>query len=186
MTNQLWSGLGQGFAFGRAIAEANPGVRIGLIPAAVGGSSIYTWRPGAVHEQTNTRPYDDAVSRVFRVMALYDGELKGIIWHQGESDRNHTAGYEDALVELIQRFRTAFQTPDLPFVAARLARYYTETEPGAVAVNEAIDRVQGRLENVAVIETSDLGHKGDGVHLDAVSSRELGKRYAKQMRLLQD
>ena len=34
------AGVGPGLAFGRALAEATPGVRIGLIPTAVGGTPI--------------------------------------------------------------------------------------------------------------------------------------------------
>ena len=95
-------GVGPGFAFGRAMAEAKPGVRIGLIPGAVGGSSIRAWRPNEVHPQTNTRPWDDAISRTFRVLAQQGGELKGIIWHQGEADSNEFAPqYEDALADLV-------------------------------------------------------------------------------------
>ena len=37
-------GVGPGYAFGRAMAEQDPSVQIGLIPAAVGGSSIRACR----------------------------------------------------------------------------------------------------------------------------------------------
>ena len=111
-------------------------------------------------------------------MALQGGELKGIIWHQGESDRNQVDGYEDALVELVDRFRTEFRQDSLLFVAAHLGGYYTETEENAHLINAAMDRLPGRLDHVFVIQTDDLQHNGDGVHLSSESSRELGRRYA--------
>lgn len=42
------AGVGPGRTFGIAIAEANPGVTIGLIPCAVGGSPIDAWQPGVL------------------------------------------------------------------------------------------------------------------------------------------
>ena len=38
------AGVGPGLAFGKQMAEANPRVRIGLIPCAVGGTPISAWR----------------------------------------------------------------------------------------------------------------------------------------------
>ncbi len=175
-------GVGPGFAFGRAMAEANPGVRIGLIPAAVGGSSIRAWVPGGVHEQTNSRPWDDALSRTFRVLAYQGGELKGVIWHQGESDQADFADqYEDALVDLVERFRREFRDPDLPFVAGQLAEFYVADHPNAAKVNAAVARLPGRLAHAAFVTAEGFEHKGDDVHLDSRSARELGERYAAAM-----
>ena len=57
-------GVGPGRAFGLALARRDPSARIGLVPAAVGGSPISTWEPAAVDSATRTRPYDDAMARV--------------------------------------------------------------------------------------------------------------------------
>jgi len=180
-------GVGPGFAFGRAMAEEDTTVMIGLIPTAVGGSSIAAWRPGRKHRSLNARPYDEAASRVFRVLALQGGELKGIIWHQGEADRNSPPDeHLENLIELVNRFRTDFQTSDLPFVAAQMAEYYTDREPGAAAINEAIAKLPIRAPNTAVVSAERFTHKGDSVHLDTDSARELGRRYAEAMILAQE
>jgi hypothetical protein len=52
------AGVGPGRSFGIAMAERDPTVRIGLIPCAVGGTSIRKWRPGAEDLKTHTHPYD--------------------------------------------------------------------------------------------------------------------------------
>ena len=70
---------------------------------------------------------------------------------------------------------------DLPFVAAKLAPYYTSKETGATRINKAIDQLPVRLSNVAVVSTEELLSKDDGVHLDTPSSRILGQRYATAM-----
>jgi hypothetical protein len=175
-------GVGPGFAFARAMAATDTTVLIGLIPTAVGGSSIKAWQPGEKHHTLNARPYDDAVSRVFRVLALHGGELKGVIWHQGESDTNSPPDeYLDDLRELVIRFRTEFQSRDLPFVAANLAEYYTARAPGAIAINDAITKLPTTVPFAAVVSADGFTHKGDSVHLSTESARELGERFAKAM-----
>jgi hypothetical protein len=179
-------GVGPGFAFGRAMAEAHPSVRIGLVPGAVGGSSIRAWLPNEVHRQTNSRPWDDALSRTFRVLAQQGGELKGIIWHQGESDSNEFAPqYEDALVDLVERFRREFQNPDLPFVVAPLAPFYVSGNPVGAEINAAIAHLPERLPYTAVVSAEGLTSKPDNIHFDTASSRELGRRYAEAMLALE-
>ena len=175
-------GVGPGFAFGRAMADAKPNVRIGLIPGAVGGSSIRAWVPGAVHQQTNSRPWDDALSRTFRVLAFEGGSLKGVIWHQGESDQaNFADQYEDALVDLVERFRREFRNLELPFVAGHLSSFYVADHPNAVQVNQAISSLPDRVELTAFVTAEGFVHKGDDVHLDSRSAREFGERYAAAM-----
>ena len=83
--------------FGKTIADQNPSIRVGLIPAAAGGSPISVWQRGGYWEQTRSKPYDDAIARA--KIAMRDGVLKGILWHQGESDSNETvaSAYEQRL-----------------------------------------------------------------------------------------
>ena len=78
------TGVGLATSFAEAIAKRYPNVTIGLVPAACGGSAISTWEPGGYHSQTKSHPWDDAIARA-RV-AMKNGALKGILWHQGESD----------------------------------------------------------------------------------------------------
>ncbi len=105
------AGVGLGRTFGIVIAEATPGVTVGLIPCAVGGSPISTWQPGAYYEQTKSHPYDDSIERAKAAMNV--GTLKGILWHQGESDSNEEFSevYEQKLEELIARFRSELEHP---------------------------------------------------------------------------
>ena len=93
------------------MAEHDPSSRIGLIPCAVGGTSIRKWQPGAEDEKTNTHPYDDMLKRL--QIARRSGSLKGMLWHQGESDgKMGMAGtYEEALTELIDRLRAECGDP---------------------------------------------------------------------------
>lgn len=172
-------GVGPGRAFGLALAAARPGVTIGLIPCAVGGSPIEAWEPGAYDAATKTHPWDDMMKRA--ELALAAGTLKGILWHQGESDSTAPrAGlYKKRLHDLIVRFRTDLEAPAVPFLAGQMGKF---PESPWTPEKEQVDQVHQDLpkdvKNTAFVPATGLIHKGDKVHFDAASYRELGRRYA--------
>lgn len=180
------AGVGPALTFGRAMAEAQPNVRVGLVPGAVGGTSIRAWAPGAADAATNTHPYDDALARVRRVLGAQGGRVRGVLWTQGESDGGTATvdGHAAALEALVARLRADLDAPALPFVASKLPPFYVAAHPGAATVNAALDRLAARVPYVALVETDGLRDGGDGTHLDAASARELGRRFAAAMRRL--
>lgn len=172
-------GVGLGRTFGLRLAEANPGVTIGLIPCAVGGSPIDSWRPGVFYPPTKSHPWDDALRRAKQ--ALTAGRLMGILWHQGESDSTAelAPGYQDKLHDLISRLRTELNAPTVPFVAGQLGRFADAPWNEFKTVVDRAHRDLPRLVPATAFVSSDgLNHKGDKVHFDADSYRELGRRYA--------
>ena len=117
------AGVGVGKTFAIQIAEASPGITIGLIPCAVGGSPIDAWKPGVLYAATKSHPWDDTVKRAG--LALKSGVLKGILWHQGESDSSPKLAetYEVKLHQLIAGFRKEFNAPDVPFIAGQMGQF---------------------------------------------------------------
>lgn len=173
------AGVGLGKTFGQIVAEANPGVTIGLIPCAVGGSPISTWKPGAFYSGTKTHPWDDMVKRV--EIALPAGTLKGILWHQGESDSNDkdAPGYEERLHNLVKRLRDLVKSPDAPFIAGQMGKFDdVPWNPEKIVVDKAHQEIATKVPHAAFVSAEGLKHKGDKVHFDSPSFRELGKRYA--------
>jgi pimeloyl-ACP methyl ester carboxylesterase len=172
-------GVGLGRSFGLAIAEKNPGITIGLIPCAVGGSPIDAWRPGEFYQPTRSHPWDDAMKRAR--LALQAGTLKGILWHQGESDSNATLapGYEAKLHDLILRMRAELKAPNVPFVAGQMGQFEDSPWP---QFKQQVDQVHRdlprKVARTAFVGSDGLKHKGDKVHFDAESYREFGRRYA--------
>jgi len=60
--------------------------------------------------------------------------FSGVIWYQGESNRYDPALYRATFPALIADWRTAFETPELPFLWAQIAPFnYGEDAPGAHA-----------------------------------------------------
>ena len=173
------AGVGPGRAFGIAMAEALPGARIGLIPAAVGGSPITAWEPGVRYAETGAYPYDDAIRRAR--IAMRDGELKAILWHQGESDANPQAAalYAERLSALVERFRADLGVPDLPVIVGQLGRFEGKPwTPSHQQVDAAHRALPTRLRNVRYVSSEGLAHKGDTLHFSAPAARMLGRRYA--------
>jgi hypothetical protein len=175
------AGVGPGLAFGLQMHEANPGVKIGLIPCAVGGTAIESWEPGKMDRVTKKYPYDDMIERLRK--AMKSGVVKGIIWHQGEANSTpeKSIEYMEKLKTLIERLRKEVGNKNLPFVVGELGKYREAYH----LVNDQLIKLPEQVKNTAVATSEGLVHKGDNTHFDAASATELGKRLAKQMILLQ-
>ena len=174
------AGVGLGRTFGIELAEANKAVTIGLIPSACGGSPIASWTPGGYWKQTKSHPYDDAIKRAKDAMKM--GTLKGILWHQGESDSKPgiAEDYERNLTELIKRLRKELDTPSLPFILGQLGRFDVNPWPPAkTVVDNAQKTVAQNMDNVWFASSEGLTCKQDKIHFDAKSFREFGRRYAR-------
>ena len=171
-------GVGPGRAFAEALVADQPDVTIGLIPCAVGGSPISTWLPGAYYTATKSHPWDDAIKRAKKAMEV--GVLKGILWHQGESDSKPGLSdtYEKSLHDLVARFRVELNAPNVPFVVGQMGVF---AERPWTAEKHRVDQAHrdlpGRVPHSEFVDASSLEHKGDEVHFSTQSARILGRRY---------
>jgi acetyl esterase/lipase len=179
------AGVGPGFAFAKAMAEAQPDVTIGLIPCAVGGSPLSSWQPKATDEATKTTPYDTAIRRA--KVAMNDGTIKGILWHQGESDSNEKSApkYGNNLEQTLGRMRDDLGNSDLCMVLGELGPHTLAKNEWAKVVNNEIKTFGRRFDHCASVSADGLKDKGDQTHFDSASAREMGRRYAEAMLKLQ-
>ncbi len=172
-------GVGLGRTFGLEIARATPGITVGLIPCAVGGSPIDAWKPGEYYQPTKSHPWDDALRRA--KLALRSGTLRGILWHQGESasSRDLAPTYAAKLHALIARFRRELDAPDAPFIAGQMGVFPESpwAEPKTL-VDRAHRELPQHVQRTAFVPADGLGHKGDKVHFSAEAYREFGRRYS--------
>ncbi|QJX48220.1 sialate O-acetylesterase [Hymenobacter taeanensis] len=188
------AGVGPGLTFGRDMAALDPSVVVGLIPCAVGGSGIDVWQPGAYFPDTQVKPYDEALDRAR--LAMQQGRLAGIIWHQGETDctPEKSAAYQQKLRDMIARFRQDLQAPTVPFVAGQLPAFQFTTpgpkgkpqpSPDLTRINRALVQLKHDVGHYEYISTEGTHDRGDQLHFDAAAARLLGHRYAQAMRKLQ-
>jgi hypothetical protein len=178
-------GVGLGRTFGVKMAEDDDAITVGLIPCAAGGSPISSWEPGGYHAQTKSHPYDDAVARAKQ--ALAQGTLKGILWHQGESDaKPELAGvYEQKLYKLVARLRKELDAPNVPFIAGQMGQFVERPwSDDKRQVDAAHQSLPDKVPHTAFVNSDGLAHKGDEIHFDSPSYRELGRRYAEAYRIL--
>jgi hypothetical protein len=170
------AGVGPGRSFGIELARAS-GHDIGLVPAAVGGSSITLWVPGAYDSVTRTHPYDDALRRAR--LAMQHGPLVAVLWHQGEADANgdRAPEYSARLRALIERFRSDLGTPGVPVLVGQLGQFRPWTVNDST-VDAAHREMARALPHVTFVSSDGLRDQGDQLHFDATSARELGRRFA--------
>ena len=171
------AGVSLGRTFGIEMAKADPKVKIGLIPCAVGGTPIRRW-------QQNGDLYKAALKRA--KIAQKDGVIKGILWHQGESDsgKEVTAKiYEQQLHAMIAAWRKDLGNDSIPIVVGEMGRFYKRAKFKHV-VDAALKALPSKVKHAAWVSAEGLNHKGDVVHFNATSYREFGKRYAAKMQAL--
>jgi hypothetical protein len=176
-------GVGPGLAFGKAMADQEPGVTIGLVSCALGATRLKRW-------EHDGDLYSNAVQRA--KLSMRDGTLKGILWHQGESDAGASTNantYGVRLAKMVQDIRADLGCPNLPFVAGQIGEFLYDRGPDhspyARVVNEAIAKLPETVPAAGYVPSKGLKDKGDVLHFDSASQRELGQRYATVMLQLQ-
>jgi hypothetical protein len=116
------------------------------------------------------------------------GELKGILWHQGESDSKPelAESYETRLRNMIVHLRESLNAPKVPFIVGQLGQF------DDVPWDESRNRIDAAHQSIGTndsfvgfVRSKGLKHGGDKVHFDATSLREFGKRYADEFLRLQ-
>ncbi|MBN3520178.1 sialate O-acetylesterase [Algoriphagus lutimaris] len=180
------AGVGLGLTFGKIMANENPNITIGLIPTAVGGSSINAWFADSLHQQTNAYPYNDMILRAKE--AMKDGTLKGILWHQGESDSGNeasVAGYSQKFLAMVDSLKKDLGVESIPIVTGELGYFFYERSPLAEQLNGELNKLTKENECLSLVSAQGLNHKGDQTHFDSDSYHELGRRYAQKMIELQ-
>ena len=173
VNNQGVSVLGLFFAQQQLIQ--NPGIPVGLICAAWGGTSITRWIRSAP-EKHSAHSFADGGS-IFNnhIAPLTKYKVAGILWYQGESDWNSGAMYTEVFPRMIDDFRSHWGEEDLPFLYVQLARYsgYDFT-----AVREAqrlaLDNVNNPS-NIGMVVTLDTD-KGTSDNIHPLGKEIIGER----------
>ena len=169
------AGAGLAASFARAMVDRRSGVKIGLIPCAVGGSGIDRWVEGG-------DLWSNAVARTR--IAQRSGTLKGVLWHQGELDslsRRLTGTWGGKLASLVRSVRKEFGP--VPFVAGELGHYLGSFRANARwrEINEQMHDLERMLPDYCVVSASGLSANPDNLHFNTESLREFGLRYADAM-----
>lgn len=170
------TGLDCGLSFGKTLIEHIPdSISILILPTAIGGSSIEQWINDSNHRNVNLLSnFRDKVE-----IAKKYGNLKAILWHQGESDANEEdiPQYQERLSTLIELFRTSADNETLPILIGELGSF-SKNRDDWNRINQAIQDYSLKDDHTAVISTSDLKDIGDDVHFNSEGQRIIGQRFA--------
>ena len=170
------AGVGLGLDSAKVLQQHDKQIVVGLVPCAFGGTRLDQWRPG-------DKLYENAVARA--KTAARCGVLKGVLWHQGESDSTDQLAptYAARLAEMLTKLRGDLGDHDLPIVVGELGQFRKQLT--TTQVNAQLREVANSLPQVACASSEGLTHNGDSTHFDATALKEFGRRYAEKMIELQ-
>ena len=173
------TGLDCGLSFGKELSKKyGKEITIGLVPCAIGGSSIEQWLGDSTYR--GVRLYSNFLHKA-KAASQY-GIIKGMLWHQGESNtgtKSHI-DYKNKLESFFTKLRTDLQQPDMPIYLGPLGLYLTPYSfPYRDAINKDIKELSQTGNKIYLVKTSDFTHLKDTIHFDSRSQRLMGKRFAK-------
>jgi len=183
------TGLGISYYFGRTMVEQLPsGIKIGIVPVAISGcdiglfdkvnyasyvASAPSWMKDIINSYGGN-PY----ARLVEVakLAQKEGVIKGITFHQGETNTNNPE-WKNKVAEVVKNLKKDLQLGDVPFLAGELL---ASTGACCSSHNVEVNKLPSLIPNAHVISSADL-QGADPAHFTSASYREFGKRYAKKM-----
>lgn len=169
--------VGPGLFFAKHLAQFIPN-QIGLIPCAYGATSMADWSPDTKSKGGHSL-YATMISR----MASAGGNVKGVLWYQGESDAMADAtaqAYEATFMKFMEAVRKDSGQPDLPFLTVQISRFaldYSLQAAGWEMVREAQRQASQHASKLLMTSAIDL-ELGDAIHISYESQQQLGKRLA--------
>jgi hypothetical protein len=186
---RCWTGLGISDYFGRTMVQELPvGIKIGIVPVAVPGCDI------GLFDKVNYATYVDSApqwmkdiinsyggnpyGRLVEVakLAQKEGVIKGIIFHQGETNTNNPE-WKNKVAAVVKSLKTDLQLGDVPFLAGELL---ASKDACCSSHNVEVNKLPSVIPNAHVISSAGL-LGADAAHFSSASYREFGKRYAQKM-----
>ncbi|MBR4348106.1 MAG: T9SS type A sorting domain-containing protein [Fibrobacter sp.] len=184
--------LGPADYFGRTMVEkTDPQIKVGIIVVAVAGCSIDLFdkdgyanyarsQQSWMTQRINTyggNPYGRMIEMAKK--AQEEGVIKGIIFHQGETDAGNGQWPSKVKKVYDNIIKDLGLESDIPFLAGEVLR--SGVSSGA---NNNIAKLPQQSKNFYVVSSEGFNQAlGDGqnVHFTAQEYRDFGKRYAEKM-----
>ena len=161
------------YFFGKQLQEILD-VPVGLIHTSWGGSSVQAWISKEVissYQEVNLDDVDITQRTNHIPTALYNAmihpltsfTIKGVLWYQGESNRNEPDKYKNLFPAMVKDWRNQWGIGDFPFYYVQIAPYlYGNNDAFQTVANSAFIR-EAQLEcldlipNAGIAITMDIG-----------------------------
>jgi hypothetical protein len=180
------NGVAPALEFGRWWALANPGRRVLVVPAAVGGTSLIggPWAVGGAHYNTAISLANGAVAA-----AGANSRVVAIVWQQGENEGWATttkAAYATAMDATLNGLRAAITgASTAKIIVGGMVPFWrttTPTGPSAMNVHAAHVEAPTRLTNTLFVDGPwGLVQGFESVHYSAEGARVIGRSMAKAL-----
>lgn len=161
------NGIGPGMTFGLAILHATPGLTVGLIQCAHGGTTIGDWQPDG-------KWYQACMEKIHASGAT---AVVGVLFLQGESDALKK--------KLASAWASMFSTLAAAFRHDLHARVVLgqigKPDPVKYAYQQIVRDQQAAAAKklgIRLVKTIDLAVGPDGVHFTVASYKTIGSRFA--------
>lgn len=128
-----------------------------------------------VGEEGHSHPYAPGYLFHAAIAPISGYTMRGVLWYQGESNAELTAMHERLFPLLEQSWRTAWQSPSLPFFTVQLSGI--STRPAWPAFRDSQRRLARRLPHTYMTVCSDVG---DSLNIHPPRKRIVGTRLARQ------
>ena len=176
--------FGPEIAFAAVMERTQPARRFALVKGSKGGTSLRSdWKPGIKGEPDSQGAiYRNFIATVrlateALTKAGHTFHLRGLLWHQGESDvRSSAEEHHRRLVEFAARIREDLAAPKLPIVVGEVF-----DNGNRDSVRTALRRLADGDPACALVSSEGTTTWDPGTHFDARSQLLLGRRYAEAM-----
>jgi hypothetical protein len=188
--------FGPEITLGRKLADSL-GEKVYFIKVSQGDTSLTRdWTPDGGGSKFMYDIFTQEISLALQTLsdAGLKPEIRGIFWHQGETDAQFDSDdqgsqYENNLRGFIANARSAMGDPRIPFFIGELGAIYPASRfpyrSSVVAAQNAVVNGQNPVQDTYLIRTSDLvlqieDYQGveSGVHYNSAGYLILGERYA--------
>ncbi len=169
------AGIGPGMSFADSV-QRHHGGRVGVVPCAFGGSALREWQPGE-------RLFVAAAAST-RAALRADGVLRGILWHQGESDSDTRADAETYDARFWTLYRPLMEQiggEGIPFIVGELGAFLERYPAGCDfyrVTNRKLAAIAASAPHFEWASARGLTDGGDHLHFSAAAQRVFGLRYA--------
>ncbi|MBN1386878.1 MAG: sialate O-acetylesterase [Bacteroidales bacterium] len=175
------------FFFGREL-NRRIGVPVGLVSTNWGGTPAEAWTSRESMESNedlkyySERDYSGAQehskpSYLYNAMIhpIIKMAITGVIWYQGEANRNDALHYRKLFPAMISDWRKKFNQGDFPFYYVQIAPYnYDEPMVGALVCEAQLMALD--VPGTGMVVTTDIGNPDD---IHPVKKQEVGRRLAR-------